>query len=361
MHTRYGIKSRTRRRERKSGIILAGLLLFLAVSAFAQEQIHTLQRGETIYALAKKYGVKENEILFLNGIEDARRVYVGQKIRIPNKSIQVGPIPSGVPSFIEHKVVRGETLFGLARNYNVTEAQLRAVNNLSENYVLKIGDTLRIPTPVAQPVASSAPAAPPVSSIEHKAVRGETLFGLARNYNVTETQLRAANNLSENYVLKVGDTLRIPVPAASSAQPVASPAPVRVTPPASPASLASKTVDRSLLWPVTVKDAAYMTGKLSGVVLTGTQGESVRCIAEGTVVSAGPFRGFGRVVIVQAKDGYLYVYGGQESLAVKEGDRVTSGAELGKLGVDSTTGKSDLFFMVYKSQNPIDPATAPRT
>jgi LysM repeat protein len=284
MHTRYGIKDRKRRSLRKSGAILAGLLLFLAVSASAQEQIHTLQRGETIYALAKKYGVKENEILFLNGIEDAQRVYIGQQIRIPITSIQAAPIPSGAPAFIEHKTVRGETFSGLARRYQVTVTQILAANNLSANYVLKIGDTLRIP------------AAPPVAQ----------------------------------------------APAASA------------TPPA-------KTVDRSLLWPVAVKDAAYMTGKLSGVVLTGTQGESVRCIAEGTVVSAGPYRGFGRVAIVQNAEGYLYVYGGQESLAVKEGDRVTSGAELGKLGTDSATGKSDLFFMVYKSTTPIDPAAAPRT
>ncbi|MDR1231679.1 MAG: LysM peptidoglycan-binding domain-containing M23 family metallopeptidase [Spirochaetaceae bacterium] len=280
---------------RKSGVILAGLLLFLAVSVSAQEQVHTLQRGETIYALAKKYGVKENEILFLNGIEDARRVSIGQKIRIPDKSIQVGPIPSDTPSFIEHKAVRGETLFGIARNYKVTVAQIQTMNNLGANYVLKIGDTLRIPV-------AGAPAAPSAT----------------------------------------------PAPVVAKAQ-------------SAPAIPDGKTVDRSLLWPVTVKDAAYMTGKLSGVVLTGTQGESVRCIAEGTVVSAGPFRGFGRVAIVQTKDGYVYVYGGQESLAVKEGDRVASGAELGKLGLDSTTGKSDLFFMVYKSQNPIDPATAPRT
>ncbi|MDR0638128.1 MAG: LysM peptidoglycan-binding domain-containing M23 family metallopeptidase [Spirochaetaceae bacterium] len=275
------------------------MLLLLTRALFAQEQIHTLQKGETIYALAKKYGVKEDEILFLNSIEDARRIYVGQKIRIPDKSIQVNPIPSGVPSFIEHKAVRGDTLFGIARRYNVTVAQIRTANNLGENYVLKIGDTLRIPT------AGTTSTAPPVAT-------------------------------------KPSGTAH------------ASPAP----PPAVPAS---KTVDRSLLWPVTVKDATYMTGKLSGVVLTGTQGESVRCIAEGTVVSAGPFRGFGRVAIVQTKDGYLYVYGGQESLAVKEGDRVVSGAELGRLGVDSATGKSDLFFMVYKSQNPIDPAIAPRT
>jgi murein DD-endopeptidase MepM/ murein hydrolase activator NlpD len=297
MNARNGLHGPASRVGGRRSLFFAGLLLLLTGSLFAQEQIHTLQKGETIYALAKKYGVKEDEILFLNGIEDARRIYVGQKIRIPGKSIQVNPIPSGVPSFIEHKTVRGETLFGIARRYNTTVAQIRTANNLGENYVLKIGDTLRIP--------SAGTASPPP----------------------------AASNPSVS-------------------------APVSPAPPAVPSS---KAVDRSLLWPVAVKDAAYMTGKLSGVVLTGTQGESVRCIAEGTVVSAGPFRGFGRVAIVQTKDGYLYVYGGQESLAVREGDRVASGAELGKLGVDSATGKSDLFFMVYKSQNPIDPALAPRS
>jgi murein DD-endopeptidase MepM/ murein hydrolase activator NlpD len=303
MNARNGLNGPASRVLGRRSLVCAGLFLLLASSLCAQEQIHTLQKGETIYALAKKYGVKEDEILFLNGIEDARRIYVGQKIRIPGKSIQVNPIPSGTPSFIEHKAARGDTLFGIARRYNVTVAQIRAVNNLGETYVLKIGETLRIPAAGSTGTASIAP-----------------------------TSSKPSGS----------------VPAA------ASPAPT-------PAVPASKTVDRSLLWPVTVKDAAYMTGKLSGVVLTGTQGESVRCIAEGTVVSAGPFRGFGRVAIVQTKDGYLYVYGGQESLAVKEGDRVVSGAELGKLGLDSATGKSDLFFMVYKSQNPIDPAKAPRT
>jgi murein DD-endopeptidase MepM/ murein hydrolase activator NlpD len=313
MNARNGFTGKGHRILGKRGLLFLGFLLVLGVTLFAQEQIHTLQRGETVYALAKKYGVKEDEILFLNGIEDARRIYVGQKIRIPGKSIQVGPIPSGTSSFVEHKAARGETLFGIARLYNVTVAQIRAANNLKENYVLKIGDALRIPT-------AGAVASPTVP---------------------------AASNSSS----------AAPASSSSSSASPASSAPSA----ASSIVPASKTVDRSLLWPVAVKDAAYMTGKLSGVVLTGTQGESVHCIAEGTVVSAGPFRGFGRVAIIQTKDGYLYVYGGQESLSVKEGDRVSSGMELGKLGVDSTSGKSDLFFMVYKSQNPIDPAKAPRT
>jgi septal ring factor EnvC (AmiA/AmiB activator) len=78
------------------------------------------------------------------------------------------------------------------------------------------------------------------------------------------------------------------------------------------------------------------------------------------VVSAGPYRGFGKVAIIQVAGGYLYVYGGCESLSVKAGDRVTSGTELGKLGIDAVSQKPQLFLMVYRNNNPMDPARAPR-
>jgi septal ring factor EnvC (AmiA/AmiB activator) len=104
-----------------------------------------------------------------------------------------------------------------------------------------------------------------------------------------------------------------------------------------------------------------MTGKLSGVMLAGEKEESVRNLTQGTVVSAGPYRGFGKVAIVQTAGGYLYVYGGCESLTVKEGDKVGPGTELGRLGIDAVTLKPQLFFLVYRNNVPVDPALAPRS
>jgi septal ring factor EnvC (AmiA/AmiB activator) len=103
-----------------------------------------------------------------------------------------------------------------------------------------------------------------------------------------------------------------------------------------------------------------MTGKLYGVVLLGERSEPVRSLMGGTVVSAGPYRGFGRVAIVEVTGGYTYIYGGCESLSVREGDRIAPGAELGRLGLDTVSERPQLFFMVYRSAIPIDPAKAPR-
>jgi septal ring factor EnvC (AmiA/AmiB activator) len=103
-----------------------------------------------------------------------------------------------------------------------------------------------------------------------------------------------------------------------------------------------------------------MTGNTGGVVITGEKAEPVKSLSYGTVISAGPYRGYGQVAIVQATGGYIYVYGGCEALMVKEGDKVGPGMEMGKLGIDAITEKPKLFFRVYLNNNPVDPAIAPR-
>jgi septal ring factor EnvC (AmiA/AmiB activator) len=95
-------------------------------------------------------------------------------------------------------------------------------------------------------------------------------------------------------------------------------------------------------------------------VLLGVQAESVKSLIQGTVIAAIPWRGYGRVAIVEVSGGYRYLYGGCETLSVKEGDKIGPGAELGKLGINASSGKPQLFFLVYKGNTPIDPAKAPR-
>jgi septal ring factor EnvC (AmiA/AmiB activator) len=83
-------------------------------------------------------------------------------------------------------------------------------------------------------------------------------------------------------------------------------------------------------------------------------------LTHGNVVSAGPWRKFGRVVIVESAGGYYYMYGGSETISVSVGDRVTPGMELGRLGINAVSDRPQLFFMVFRNDTPMDPALAPR-
>jgi murein DD-endopeptidase MepM/ murein hydrolase activator NlpD len=291
------------------------LLLCAAVLAvYAQNADHIIQKGETIYSIARSYGVTVQDILNLNGITDPAKVQAGQRIRIPRKTETAVPAAGTVNTetggFIRYQVAKGEAFYGIARRHGITVQALRAANNLAEDYVLKAGDWLRIPQSGAAAAGSlAAPDSPGGAAVTAGAGGGA---------------------------------------AAASGKGVA------------PRPAETRAVDAAVKWPVNAKEVQYMTGKLSGVALLGERSESVKNLTQGTVVSAGPYRGFGKVVIIQVPGGYLYVYGGCESLSVKEGDRVVPGAELGKLGIDGVSSKPQLFFLVYRSNNPVDPAKAPR-
>jgi murein DD-endopeptidase MepM/ murein hydrolase activator NlpD len=260
-----------------------------------------------------------------------------------------------------HTVLKGETIFSIARSYNIDRDELMRLNGISDPARLQAGQRLRIPEAVAGGNTGSAapPAvtAPAGNEVFHKTGRGDTFYSIGRRYGVTVDALRAANSLDTAYVLKQGDVLRIPGSGTvvrpdqeGAAQTAAASAPAETSQAYS-----------SVRWPVTVRELSYMTGKLSGVVITGERAEAVKCLTAGTVISAGPYRGFGRMAIIQTEGGYYYVYGGCESLSVKEGDKVGPGTELGKLGIDAISGKPQLFFLVYRGNAPVDPIKAPRT
>jgi membrane-bound lytic murein transglycosylase D len=117
-----------------------------------------------------------------------------------------------------HEVRRGDTLHEIARRYGITVEAIRAANNLHSN-LLRAGQDLLIPisTRPLQPVIASAPRAQPVAAsaasksqpVLHLVRAGETLWGIARRYNVLVEQIRQWNLLGPQDVLKLGQKLRI--------------------------------------------------------------------------------------------------------------------------------------------------------
>jgi murein DD-endopeptidase MepM/ murein hydrolase activator NlpD len=306
------------------------MLIVSAALAAAEETIHIVQRGDTIYSLARTYGVNYQDILNLNGIDDARRIQIGQRIRIPGTSGALSaPQARGV---LEHRVTRGETLYGISRLYGLSLPALLSANGLSEKYVLKIGDVLRIPQ--NGPVMAAPPQGPGLTPILPPAGGDEHYIESPLDISIGTAGGRAD-----------------PLPAFTASPGIAGET-VRST--------VSRPVDSSVRWPVAAREIAYLSGKLNGVMLLGERNEPVRSLTTGVVISAGPYRGFGKVAIVQVTGGYWYVYGGCENLTVREGDRVAPGSELGRLGIDALSNKPQLFFLVYRNNVPVDAAAAPR-
>jgi len=251
-----------------------------------------------------------------------------------------------------HIVGKGETIYSISRLYQVNPVELMKANGISDPAKLQTGKRLVIPSSAItdNPVDIVSPISSVADTADYRIVKGDTLYNIARNQGINLQTLLDINKFSPNHIIKIGDIIKIPNKNTSTVQNIT----VK-----NEANSGKKTADLSLRWPVNAKEIAYMTGQM-GVVVEGEHFESVKALIHGKVISAGPWRKFGKVAIIETAGGYFYMYGGCESLTVKVGDKITSGTELGKLGINPVSEKPQLFFMVFHSDTPIDPAKAPR-
>lgn len=281
---------------------------------------------------------------------------------------------------ITYKVEKGDTLYSISRKYQITVAELRTANNLSENDVIKVGQKLIIPdadigTAAAlssTKTAGSSASASTAKTVEYVVAKGDTLYGIARKNGMTVADLMAINNLDSSAVIKVGQKLKVSAGSTSSSSSAAT---TKKSEPAKPGETVVKvnekapdtrtygttiTADANTKWPVSSPKITQVKGKISGVQLSAKTNEVVLCIHEGTVMYVGVYRGFGQVVFVQSKTGLIYAYTGLGSVKVRKGEYAVSGAELGTAGLDSISQKYQITFMVFQNGQPIDPAKAPR-
>lgn len=156
----------------------------LLIPTTETENIYTVQNGDTLYSIAKKFNTTVNEIKSLNNLT-SNTISIGQKLKIPS------PINT---SNIIYTVKSGDTLYSIAKKYNVTVDEIKKLNNLTNN-TISINQQLLIPT---------------TSNVTTYTVKsGDTLYSIAKRYNTTVNEIKSVNNLTTN-ILSIGQQLKIP-------------------------------------------------------------------------------------------------------------------------------------------------------
>lgn len=277
---------------------------------------------------------------------------------------------------LTHTVQKGETLYAIARRYDIAVEMLMKVNAITDPTRLAVGMTLTIPGQSAVPAAttaatttaatSSAASSAPTAgggTVEYVVKKGDTLYGIAKAHNVSVESILKASSIATT-TIKLGQKLKIPtttavVAAATGTADQASPPQAGsggVTVAVVPRPAAGAVVSSTRLWPAKGQ-IAYLQGKLKGVSIAAEPAVAIQAIRSGTVISAGPFRGFGQVAFVQASDGLVYVYGGASVLSVRVGDVIRTGASIGTV---ATEPNPSVYFFVFKGADTVDPDTVPR-
>lgn len=199
---------------------------------------HVVKKGETLIAISKAYNILQKDIVMENP-----EAIQGLK---PDMILKI-PVVEDKTKFIYHTVEKGQTLYAIAKKYH-TEISILQKNNPAIENGLKIGMELKIPKKEStkkgedttqkekeqlnkkqEPTKDSGTTKEQIiekkeitkedskvngkdNKINHVVEKGETIYALTKKYQITETQLNEANPEIKANGLKIGETLIIPVP-----------------------------------------------------------------------------------------------------------------------------------------------------
>ncbi len=176
----------------------------------------------------------------------------------------------------------------------------------------------------------------------HQVVAGETVYHIAQTYGVSVARLMAANGLSDQHDLRVGQSLVIP-----GAYRVGSGSEGGVR------RYTGERAARQFMWPVAQGVVSSGFGIRNGAMHDGVDiaapaGTPVYAADSGVVIFSGPLHGYGNTVIIRHDDGYATVYGHNQRNLVAEGVRVARGQEVGMIGRSGRTTGANLHFEVRR-------------
>ncbi len=215
---RYGISLKQLKQwnKLKSNVAVKGKKLRVAPQGSSQQNNqsgtstktirHTVKRGDSLSAIAQRYGDSMQAIRTRNNMKTSR-VYIGQRLKINtavnaanrNSSNQNSSSQrSNTPQI--HIVKRGEYLSGISARYNISIKYLKRINNLKSNNIF-VGQKLTI---------SNRAKTPTNKTIKHKVRSGETLSGLALKYKVKQADIIQWNKLKKKQLF-IGQRLIIKV------------------------------------------------------------------------------------------------------------------------------------------------------
>lgn len=158
-------------------------------------QTYIVQRGDTLYGISKQFGVPVATIKKVNNLND-NNIRVNQELKIP--------IPQETTIYI---VKAGDTLYKIANKYNTTVAELVELNNLP-NFNLSINQELKVPV-------QNNGADENDNYVLYTVKKGDNLYSIANEYGVSVEAIKKENNLTSN-LLSVGQILKIPTENTSS-------------------------------------------------------------------------------------------------------------------------------------------------
>lgn len=184
---------------------------------------YTVKSGDTLSAIANRFGMNYIQLAQINNIRNVNRIYVGQTLRLQaqvnnstvsqpvhNNTNNVKPAPAPAPTTnnAAYTVKSGDTLSGIASRFGVSYEQLARLNNIANPNRIYVGQVLRV-NGQAAPRYNNYSRSSATASVRggYTVKSGDTLSGIAAQYGLNWHTLAQRNNLQSPYTIYVGQRL----------------------------------------------------------------------------------------------------------------------------------------------------------
>jgi LysM repeat protein len=215
-------------------------------NAPAGQGTHTVQKGETLYSISKRYGITLDQLRTWNGLQGSDVISIGQQLKVSSSSTASTTTGSSgstsgstgtttakgegywISTSELHTVKSGETIGEIATLYGYTEARFRKMNGLSPNERIYVGQKLRTSDCVCPTLESTTKDKPLPYEAEtekltskgnpdvyyrpikiHEVKKNETLFSIAKLYDTTTDRILELNGLKSSDAIKPSQKLYV--------------------------------------------------------------------------------------------------------------------------------------------------------
>ena len=188
---------------------------------------YTVVPGDNVSSIAARHGVSTASVLALNGLSWKSLIFPGQVLKLSAGATSATAAAPVSAAGGRYTIVRGDTVSAIAARFGVTTQAVLTANGLGRSSIIYPGQTIAIPAggaPLAIQTVSAVTPAPstpaastaPAPGTSYTIVAGDTVSAIAARFGVTTAAILAANGMGSSTIIYSGRTLVIPSGAAAS-------------------------------------------------------------------------------------------------------------------------------------------------
>ena len=185
--------------------IIPGQIIYISKDNNTNYSNYIVQKGDTLYTISKKYKTTPESVININNLK-SNILTIGQVLKVPSSSIDVNN------NNLVYTVQKGDTLYSIAEKFGMTVDNIKKLNNLNSNEIY-IGQQLLIDKNYISDISIGSSCygdgfPQEIEYIKYTVKKGDNLYNIAKKYNVSVDSIKKLNNLYTN-TIDVGDILII--------------------------------------------------------------------------------------------------------------------------------------------------------